>query len=96
VVQWQGAGSASVVSAQGTAVVLRSDRPFPPGAPAQGDLTTRTPSHAFTLKVAGSRKVAEGIWEVRGKLQTAPSDLIAAFAAAAVGASPGNTGAPPG
>lgn len=82
-IAWENAGDAQVVSAAGVQVVLRSTRPYPPGAPVQGTLATASGPKIFTLKVAGSRKVAEDVWEVRGRLLTATVDLIAAFAAAA-------------
>lgn len=81
-IQWSDGGEADVVQASGIHITVRSTRPFPPGAPVTGTLAGH-PAYPFTLKVAGSRKVEEGIWEVRGRLVTATSAVIAAFARAA-------------
>lgn len=66
-------------------VTVRSTRPFPPGAPAQGTLDD---VHAFTLKVAGSHKDGDA-FVVRGRLVSATVAVREAFArAVATGASP--------
>ena len=48
-VRWVGEGEATVMTVDAIHVTVRSTRPFPPGAPAQGTLDG---AHAFTLKVA--------------------------------------------
>lgn len=78
-VRWSGGGEASVVAADAVHVTVRSTRPFPPGAPAQGTLDE---VHPFTLKVAGSRKESE-LFEVRGRLVSATVAVREAFARAA-------------
>jgi hypothetical protein len=80
-IRWTAGGEAELVSAAGVQVTVRSTKPFPPGAPVPGTLTLDAP-YAFTLKVAGSRRIAEGVWEVRGRLTTATTDVLAAFARA--------------
>lgn len=85
-VRWEGDGEATVVAADAIHVTVRSTRPFPPGAPAQGTLDG---AHGFTLKVAGSRRGPDG-YEVRGRLVSATvavRDAFARAAAAAVGTS---------
>jgi hypothetical protein len=84
----QSTAAAEVVRADGTQVTLRSTRPFPPGAPVEGVLHSATGRKTFTLKIAGSRKVAEDVWEVRGRLLTATSDVRAAFAAVSARTTP--------
>ncbi len=81
-IEWTGGGSARVVSANGMLVEVHSTRPFPPGAPVPGTLTADG-AHAFTLKVAAARKIAETTWAVRGRLLTPTAAVIAAFAQAA-------------
>jgi hypothetical protein len=66
----------------GTLVTVRSTKPFPPGAPVAGTLGAGERQWAFQLKVASTRKVDEGAWEVRGRLLSATTELIAAFASA--------------
>lgn len=83
-----GGGTATVAEADGTLVTLISTRPFPPGAPVMGTLTTdEGMAWGFTLKMATARKVDPTHWSLRGRLTTCPSDVLAAFAAAARGAS---------
>jgi hypothetical protein len=82
VIQWAVGGEAEIVAVDGVRLTVHSTKPFPPGAPVPGTLTLET-AHPFTLKVAGSRKVAEGVWQVQGRLTTATSDVLAAFAQAA-------------
>jgi hypothetical protein len=79
-VRWAGEGEGSVVAVESIQVTVRSTRPFPPGAPAQGTLDE---AHAFTLKVAGSRKEADA-FIVRGRLVSATVAVREAFARAAV------------
>jgi hypothetical protein len=74
-VRWAGEGEAAVVAVDGVHVTVRSTRPFPPGAPAQGTLDE---AHAFTLKVAGSRKEADA-FVVRGRLVSATVAVREAF-----------------
>lgn len=84
-VRWVGDGEAAVVAVDGIQVTVRSTRPFPPGAPAQGTLEEAL---AFTLKVAGSRKEADG-FVVRGRLVSATVAVREAFArAVATGVNP--------
>lgn len=84
-VQWSGQGEGTVVVADALLVTVRSTRPFPPGAPAQGTLDGE---HAFTLKVAGSQKDGDA-FVVRGRLVSATVAVREAFArAAAIGAAP--------
>jgi hypothetical protein len=78
---WHEGGTAAVRSVQGVDVVLRSSVPYPPGKPAQGTLHTASGTHAFTVKVVRSQKVAEGVWDVRGRLVSATTAVRAAFAA---------------
>ena len=80
---WSQGGSAAVVQCEGVHVTVRSDRAFPPGAPAAGSLCISADrTLGFTLKVASSRSVAEGVWEVRGRLVTATREVLDAFARA--------------
>ena len=84
-IRWSGDGEATVVAVDAIQVTVRSTRPFPPGAPAQGTLDE---AHAFTLKVAGSRKEAEA-FVVRGRLVSATVAVREAFArAVATGVNP--------
>ena len=84
-VRWSGDGEGSVVVVDGLHVTVRSTRPFPPGAPAQGTLDG---AHAFTLKVAGSRKESD-VFVVRGRLVSATVAVREAFArAVAIGVNP--------
>lgn len=83
-IRWSGEGEATVVAAEAINVTVRSTRPFPPGAPAQGILDE---AHAFTLKVAGSRKEADA-FVVRGRLVSATVAVREAFARAATGVNP--------
>jgi hypothetical protein len=80
-VRWEQGGTAQVREAKDTDVVLRSSVPFPPGKPARGTLEIEGGPMAFTVKVARSQRAAEGVWDVRGRLISAPSALRAAFAA---------------
>ncbi len=77
---WSVGGAAKLVSVSNLQVVVHSDKPFPPGAPVQGVLRADDGDRAFTLKVTGSRRIEDGTWEVRGRLVTATSNVIAAFA----------------
>ncbi|MEI8256676.1 MAG: hypothetical protein WCJ30_13460, partial [Deltaproteobacteria bacterium] len=61
-------------------ITVHSDKPFPPGAPVQGLLHAGDGDRAFAIKVTNSRLIAPGTWEVRGRLVTATSDVIASFA----------------
>ena len=82
---WAGDGEGTVVAVADIQVTVRSTRPFPPGAPAQGTLDA---AHAFTLKVAGSRKDGD-TFVVRGRLVSATVAVREAFArAAATGVTP--------
>lgn len=84
-VRWVGEGEATVMTVDAIHVTVRSTRPFPPGAPAQGTLDG---AHAFTLKVAGSRKEADA-FVVRGRLVSATVAVREAFArAVATGVTP--------
>ncbi len=84
-VRWAGEGEADVVAVESIQVTVRSTRPFPPGAPAQGTLDD---AHAFTLKVAGSHKDGDA-FVVRGRLVSATVAVREAFArAVATGAAP--------
>jgi hypothetical protein len=80
-IAWDEGGTAQVRSAKDVDVVLRSSVPYPPGKPARGTLTTaREERHTFTAKVARSQRVAEGVWDVRAKLQSATTAVRLAFA----------------
>lgn len=81
-VTWLTGGEADVISAAGVQIVVHSNKPFPPGAPVTGTLAGES-SKTFIVKIGGSRKIADDIWEVRGRLTTTTTDVIAAFAAAA-------------
>ena len=84
-VRWAGEGEATVMTVDVIQVTVRSTRPVPPGAPAQGTLDG---AHAFTLKVAGSRKEADA-FVVRGRLVSATVAVREAFArAVATGVTP--------
>ena len=84
-VRWAGEGEATVMTVEAILVTVRSTRPFPPGAPAQGTLDE---VHGFTLKVAGSRKEADA-FVVRGRLVSATVAVREAFArAVATGVAP--------
>lgn len=84
-IRWSGDGEATVAAVEGIQVTVRSTRPFPPGAPAQGTLDE---AHAFTLKVAGSRKEPDA-FVVRGRLVSATVAVREAFArAVATGVNP--------
>jgi hypothetical protein len=84
-VRWAGEGEADVVAVESIQVTVRSTRPFPPGAPAQGTLDE---AHPFTLKVAGSRREADA-FIVRGRLVSATVAVREAFArAVATGLAP--------
>ncbi|MDP3279078.1 MAG: hypothetical protein Q8Q09_28055 [Deltaproteobacteria bacterium] len=80
-ITWNEGGAASVRTAREIEVVVRSSVPYPPGKPAGGTLRHDTQSLAFTLKVARSQKVSEGLWDVRGRLLDATVAVRAAFAA---------------
>lgn len=84
-VRWSGDGEGTVVVVEAIHVTVRSTRPFPPGAPAQGTLDGM---HPFTLKVAGSRKESDA-FVVRGRLVSATVAVREAFArAVATGVNP--------
>lgn len=78
-VAWSVGGVGEVVEVDDLHVTVRSSRPFPPGAPAQGVLLGEG-SHSFTLKVAGSRREGES-FVVRGRLVSATVAVREAFAA---------------
>lgn len=80
-ISWHEGGTAQVRSVKDVDVVLRSSVPYPPGKPAQGTLSAADGSHSFTVKVARSQKVAEGVWDVRGRLLSATTAVRAAFGA---------------
>lgn len=79
-ITWESGGEGRVVRADGVLVTVRSTRAFPPGAPPNGTLHTE-PSHAFTLKVAGSRREGDA-FVVRGRLVNATVAVLAAFGGA--------------
>jgi hypothetical protein len=79
-ITWNAGGEATVAVVNGVQVTVHSSKPYPPGAPVPGTLHASDGDRAFTIKVAGSRKIAEATWEVRGRLVTATSDVLAAFA----------------
>ena len=85
-IAWHEGGTAAVREVREVDVVLRSSVPYPPGKPAQGTLSAADGSHSFTVKVARSQKVAEGVWDVRGRLISATTAVRAAFAATVNGA----------
>ena len=81
---WSNGGEASLISAAGSQIVVHSNKPFPPGAPVSGTLGSDEPK-TFVVKIGGSRKIADAMWEVRGRLSTATTDVLNAFANAAQG-----------
>ncbi len=81
-ITWDEGGTADVLRAKDIDVTVRSTVPFPPGKPARGALAA-TSSLPFTLKVARSQRVAEGVWDVRGRLLTATTEVRRAFESAA-------------
>lgn len=81
-ITWSDGATATVVSAQGIQVVVHSSKPYPPGAPVNGVLHANDGDRPLTLKSTGSRKLADATtptWEVKGRLLSAPVDLVAAF-----------------
>ena len=78
-VSWTGGGEATLVTISALQVTFQSNKPFPPGAPVAGTLHLDDGTREFGLKVVGSRKSADTMWEVRGRLVTATSELLAAF-----------------
>lgn len=85
-IAWHEGGTARVREVKEVDVVLRSSVPYPPGKPAQGTLSAANGSHSFTVKVARSQKVAEGVWDVRGRLVSATTAVRTAFAASVASA----------
>lgn len=81
-IAWAEGGTAQVREAKDVDVVLRSSVPYPPGKPARGALSAGEGTHLFVVKVSRSQRVAEGVWDVRGKLQTATSAVRQAFVSA--------------
>ena len=81
-ITWAEGGTAQVREARDVDVVLRSSVPYPPGKPARGTLRDGESTHLFVMKVARSQRVAEGVWDVRGKLQTATNAVRQAFVSA--------------
>ena len=81
-IHWSNGFEADLVSAAAGQITVHSNTPFPPGKPVTGTLGTDNPK-VFIVKIGGSRKIAEGIWEVRGRLSTATTDVLTAFASAA-------------
>lgn len=79
-ITWSAGGEATLATANGVQVTMHSNKPYPPGAPVQGTLHLGDGERAFTLKCTGSHKIADETWEVRGRLVTATSDVLAAFA----------------
>jgi hypothetical protein len=88
-ITWEEGGTANVRYAKDTDVLIRSSVPYPPGKPAKGSLAPTSPdtlSWGFTVKVARSQRVAEGVWDIRGRLLSATNETRRAFEAAAVSA----------
>jgi len=79
-ITWSAGGEATLAVVNGVQVTVHSNKPYPPGAPVPGALHLGDGERPFTLKVTGSRKIADETWEVRGRLLTATSDVLAAFA----------------
>ena len=63
-------GEARVVETDGDYITLESTRAFPPGSPltARGEGTSEAPGNTYRVKVRGSRRVAEGLFRVEGRL----------------------------
>lgn len=78
---WDGGhGAAELASVRDLAVVLLSEKAFPPGARPTGVLHVAE-DHGFQVKVHGSRKVGER-FEVRATLINATVAVRTAFQAA--------------
>ncbi|MBL8601910.1 MAG: hypothetical protein JNK72_08300 [Myxococcales bacterium] len=73
-------GSATVEAADNTHVTLRATLAFPPGAPAEGEITHNGGTHRFVLKVSGSMREGDR-WRVRARHTGASSAVRAAFVA---------------
>lgn len=76
--RWELGGDAELISVDDDRVTLRSSRVFPPGAPARGTLCVE-PELPITVKVAGSRREADGRFVVRGRLVSPTVALRAAL-----------------
>jgi len=87
-IAWTSGGDATVVRADGVQIRARSSVPFPPGTPVGGTVRANA-TVAFVVKVTSSRRVANGIWEVRGRLVSPSAATIAAFARLAEGEAAG-------
>lgn len=72
---WQKGGGADFVSvdADGT-VALRSTVPAPPGARVDGTLTDEPPS-PVRIKSHGSKREADGLFTIKGRLLDATREL---------------------
>jgi hypothetical protein len=79
-VTWDAGGDASLGIVDGIHVtVCSSEKAFPPGASARGNLWVNDTAHPFTLKVNASKRETAG-YVVRGRLVSATTVVIAAFA----------------
>lgn len=76
--RWELGGDAELISVDDDRVTLRSSRAFPPGAPARATLCGDA-ELALTVKVAGSRREADGRFVVRGRLVSPTVALRAAL-----------------
>lgn len=76
-VTWSDGGDGEVAKVDDLHVTVLSSRAFPPGMPAKGTLHADAP-HAFTLKVAASRREGER-FRVQGRLVSATVAVRAAF-----------------
>jgi hypothetical protein len=63
-------GEARVVETDGDFITLEATRAFPPGAPlvARGEGEGELPGAQYRVKVRGSRRIAEGVFRVEGRL----------------------------
>jgi hypothetical protein len=63
-------GEARVVETNGDYITLESTRAFPPGAPLVGvsEGNAEAPGSQYRVKVRGSRRIAEGLFRVEGRL----------------------------
>jgi hypothetical protein len=80
-ITWEAGGDGALGEVDDLHVTVRaSARAFPPGATASGTLHSEPPT-SFAMKVAGSRREADG-FVVRGRLVNATVAIRSAFAGA--------------
>ena len=73
-VRWTRGGAARIESVVGDAIVLRLTVPWPPGSRIEGTLED-APVVAVRVKVHGSRKGADGQFEIHGRLMDASREV---------------------